>query len=468
MHNDIHGKLIDNQYQDEISISDLLKKLWQRRGLIIVFPLVSLLLAVIFLFFTAIKTNSPTVFFVKLQGIEKSSYPNGARFSPQDLRIPEVLERAVKPLNILVDDTLRNAIQVEYGVPTTAGIQKKYQQKLASKQLSTTDIEQINIDYLEELQSVSERGLRITIDHTSLGLSPEQAAVLASSLPRAWTNIYTQKYRVFVDSRLDHASVVNNENLLNTTSDILLARNTLSRINHGLDVLIADSRLKSLVSQSGFNGSDLLSRLQRFKDLYFRVIYDAVFSNPDEVANTFLAETQLQIDEINRNIEELNRSLIDIQNFRPQTFNRQESNDLRESIQLGENTLDQVINLADQASLSDYLRQILTDRRNLVAKRASLETDLQRSEVSFAPQNNEELWNRARAEYSSLSKEYVSLLTIARDSSKRNYGDFYQPYDAPNSVTSTFPPKTSLVLALSIMLGGFVAIMVALVWPSRS
>ena len=468
MDNKIQNTTIDGSYQDEISITDLLRKLWQRRGLIIVLPLIFLLLAVIFLFFNAVKTSAPTIFFVKLQGIEKSTYPNGTRFSPQDLRLSEVLERAVTTLNIPVDKKLRNAIQVEYGVPTTVGINKKYQQRLASKKLSTTEIEQINHDYMEELQRVSERGLKITIDHTSLGLSPPQGAVLANSLPRAWTEIYTQKYRVFVDPRLDNVSIFSNDNLLNTTSDILSARDTLYRIKRGLDVLIADSRLKSVVSQAGLNGSDLLNQLQRFKALSFRVIYDGVFSNPDDVATAFLAETKFQIDEINRNIEELNRSIVDIQNFRPQTSERQATDGLRESIQLGENTLNQIINLSNQASLSEYLRQVLTDRRDLVGQRSSLQTELNRSLVDIVPQKNEDLRNRSRLEFSSLKKEYASLLITARDTSKQNYGNFFQPIGAPNVVKSIWPPKAFLILAMSVMLGGLIAFMAALVWPNRS
>ena len=98
--------------RDEISITDLVKKLWQRRGLIVVLPIIFLLLAVTLLFFTAVKTQSPTVFFVQLQGINKSTYPNGTSFSPQDLLIAEVLTKAVSQLKLPVDDDLRETIFV--------------------------------------------------------------------------------------------------------------------------------------------------------------------------------------------------------------------------------------------------------------------------------------------------------------------------------------------------------------------
>lgn len=468
MNNQAHSNSMNDPYQDEISLTDLIMKLWQRRGLLVVLPVIFLLLAVIYLFFTAVQTNPPTVYFIQLQGIDKSVYPNGTRFSPQDLLIPEVLERAVAQLKLSVNDDLREAIQVEYGVPTTVGIQKKYQQKLAAKNLSATDIEKINSDFQDELRRVSERGLRITVDHASLGLAAEQGAVLASALPRAWTEVFTQKYRVLVDTRLDNVSIVNNGNPLKTTSDILFARNTLRRIGRGLKVLSDDIRLQAIVSQSGFNSADLRSELQRFEELYFRPIFAGLFASPDETAASFMAEIKLQIDEINRNIAELDQSLTDIKGFRQRASERQLADGSRDSVQLIESTLNQVIELANQASLSDYMRQVLADRRDLSEKRAALQTELNRSTSGIMPPKGQAFWESARSEFSTLVKEYVALLSNARQKSRQTYGDFYQPLGAPDVINPALPPRAGLVLVLAVMIGGLIATMAALVWPARS
>ena len=453
--------------QDEISVTDLLRKLWQRRGLLVILPVLFLLLAVIFLFITMVKTYSPTVYYINLQGIEKSTYPNGTRFSPQDLLSPEVLERAVKSLNIAVDKDLKAAIQVGFGMPTTKGIQKKFQKQLSSKKLSATDIEQINKNYLDELRRVSERGLKIVVDHSSLGLSKAQGAVLATALPRAWTDIYTKKYRVFVDTRLENVAVVKDDNQLNTTADILVARNTLVRMARGLETISADIRLRSVVSQSGFNSSDLRSQLKRFKEIYFRVIFDEMFANPDDIAKSFITNTRLKIDEINRNIDELNLSLADISSFSPRAAERVLPSRSSEVVQLGDNTLDQVIQLANQASLSDYLQQVLTARRELVLQRSALQTDLNRSKIEFSAQSNEALLSQSQREFSSLVAEYTSLLKDARGTSQRNYGDFYKPLSAPDVVGSILPTRAILILILAIFLGEFFAILLALILPGQ-
>ena len=453
--------------QDEISITDLLMKLWQRRGLIVVLPIVFLLLAVTFLFFTAVKTQSPTVFFVQLHGIDNTAYPNGTSFSPQDLLIPEVLTRAASQLNLSMGDDPRKSIQVEYGVPTTVGVQRKYQEKLANKKLSAVEIGVINDAYLAELKKTTKGGLRITIDHSSLGLSPDQGVVLANALPRAWTDVFTQNYRVIVDTTLDKVSVPNKDNALSTTSDILSARSSLSRMIAGVAVLNADNRLKAIVSDGGLNSSDLQVELKNFRELYFTTIFSGLFTNPDTVANSFQVEVEFKIKEITLEIEELNRSLIDLKNFGTQTAHNQMTNNTSDAVQFGDSSLKQVVELANQASLSDFVQQILTSRRELINKRAVLQTEISRTASGSITILDTAFLTDASLKFSVLKNEYISLLHNARDIRRKSYGDFYVPLGSPNVIGSLLPPKSKMVLALSVVLGGMLAIMISLVLPIR-
>jgi hypothetical protein len=453
--------------QDEISITDLLLKLWQRRGLIVVLPIVFLLLAVTFLFFTAVKTQSPTVFFVQLHGIDKATYPNGTSFSPQDLLVPEVLMRVASQLNLPMDDDLRKSIQIEYGVPTTVGLQRKYQETLANKKLSAVEINVINDAYQEELLKTTQGGLRITIDHLSLGLSPDQGAVLANALPRAWADVFTQKYRVLVDTRLDNISVSNKDNALTTTSEILSARSTLKRMFAGIKALNADNRLKAIVSDGGLNSSDILGDLEDFRELYFTTIFSGLFANPDAVADSFQTEVEFKITEITLEIEELNRSLIDLKNFGTQTSPNQMTNNTSDTVQFGDSSLKQVVELANQASLSDFVQQVLTSRRELINKRAGLQTEINRTTGGSLAILDTTFLTAASLKLSILKNEYISLLHNAREIRRQAYGDFYVPLGSPYVIGSLFPPKSILVLTLSVMLGGILAIMLSLVLPIR-
>lgn len=452
--------------QDEISLADIVAKLWQRRGLFLVLPVLALVAAVIFLLSSAVRTVNPTVYFVELTGIKQSQYPNGATFSPQDLLVPEVFDHLAEILDLKNRTQLREAIQVDYGVPTTAGIKKKYQEKLAAKGLSSADITQINSEFTQELKSITESGLRITVNHAALGLEPEQGAALAYALPRAWVDVFSKKYRVFVDTRLQNAVINVTKNPLTTTSDILLARHSLNRMKAGLDVLTVDNRLRSITSQSGLSSADLQSEMERFLEIYFRPIFSSMFANSDQAAASFLAEMRLDIDEISLNLKEFDRNIADIRNFQPQQSDRQLTTGSGETVQLGDGTLRQVIDLANQASLSEYMRQLLSDRRQLAAERAKLLTEISRTEVKIDIHIDQDFRDLAAVEFGSLVQEYASLVDSARTETRANSGEFSRPLGTPDVVGSALPPKAALVILLAVILGMFMAVIIALAWPS--
>ncbi|OKY73754.1 MAG: hypothetical protein BM485_16995 [Desulfobulbaceae bacterium DB1] len=379
--------------------------------------------------------------------------------------LPEVLDRAAKSLGIDDAVNLRGFIQVEYGLPTTDGIQKKYRNKLEAKNLSTADIAQINREFEEEMQRLSESGLRITINHAALGLPPADGATLAYALPRAWTEVFSEKYRVFVDTRLSKAAVNTTANPFTSTADILLARHALVLMRDGLDILAKDNRFKSIVNESGLGSSDLQSELDRFSQIYFSTIFSSMFAHPDLVAASFLVETQLQIDEISRNIEEIDRGIADLRNFQPQATGRQMSAGANETVQFGDNSLRQVIDLANQASLADYMRELLAARRDLVAKRAGLLKEISRNQVKSDISDNKDFLKQASAMYSILVEGYDSFLTVAHEVARQKTGDFYRPMGIPYVNGSILPLKGFLILALAVILGGMSAMLMALVWP---
>ena len=72
----------------------------------------------------------------------------------------------------------------------------------------------------------------------------------------------------------------------------------------------------------------------------------------------------------------------------------------------------------------------------------------------------------ASLKFFDLQNEYVSLLNLTRKISQQSYGDFYTPLGSPYVIGSLLPPKSKIVLALSVMLGGVLAIIVAFALPS--
>ena len=162
------SQMPDNLFEDEISLTDIIVRLWKRRGLIVLLPLLCCGATLIWLFTSVTQSRTPTVHFIDLTGIEKSAYPSGAPFSVQDLVAPEVLAHLADRVGLENNSDFREAISVSAYSPSTPGILKKYDQNLSRSNLSTTEIDAINAALTEELARTTERTVRISIDGRAL------------------------------------------------------------------------------------------------------------------------------------------------------------------------------------------------------------------------------------------------------------------------------------------------------------
>ena len=63
------------QFDDEISLADIMLKLWRRRGVIVIIPILSCALGVLAVLLTATQSSTPVVHYVNLTSIEKGSTP---------------------------------------------------------------------------------------------------------------------------------------------------------------------------------------------------------------------------------------------------------------------------------------------------------------------------------------------------------------------------------------------------------
>ncbi len=453
-------------YDDEISLVDLFLKLWRRRGLIVFIPLFALGIAVAWLLFTATQRPMPVTLYVELIGIEKASYPNGARFSPKDLKAPEVINTLASKYGIEESDSLAANLSVEFGSPLIIGAQQRFEALLAQKGLTATDIEAINTQYKEELAAIAQRGLRLALNHAALGMSAQQASELILEVPRLWSEVYVSKYRVIDDTSLDALSISRAPVALNSTSEILGARDLIKRMMSGLTALSSDKRLDSLVSGSGYSPADLKSDLERFESLFFEPIFTGLFENEDQVSRSFIRETQLEIDELTRKISSLDQVVDDIRSFRDTRGDVTGSSGSTESIQLTDNTLEQVLTLSKQASLSEYLTTILEARLKFANRRAELFTDIARSQSgSYAI--DKVFLEQSETELQTLVDQYLSLLDKSRQKNRATFTSFYNPLGAPIVTNQTLPDNAKLILALAIVLGGMIACLIALVMPLR-
>lgn len=106
---------------DEISLADLFLRVWHRRGLVIALPILAAMMGLIFRLFQASEAKTRTIHDVNLTAVDKSPYPNGVAFSPQDLEAPEVLNALAVRSGIAATRDLHEAIKVSFASPVTTG-----------------------------------------------------------------------------------------------------------------------------------------------------------------------------------------------------------------------------------------------------------------------------------------------------------------------------------------------------------
>ena len=461
---------------DEISLVDIFNKLWSRRGLLVIIPFLSLALGGIHILQTKVKVSTPTVYYVQLQGIKNAEYPNGAKFSPTDLLLPEVLEQIAQEFNIAMTPRFRNAISVEYGSPLLLGVHKKYQLMLTDaegsrtnlRRTTTAEIEKINQDYENEVLEISRSGIKVTVNHGLLGLQPNEGVELAAAIPRIWNQVIADKYSVMTDNRLSGAIIDKDINNLTDSTDILAARDTLKQIIKGLKIISNDNRLQYLRSSSGFNSEYLLNLINSFENRYFKFLVDDVYKKSDMAAKAYLIDTKLKIEELDLSIEAINRNISDIRNFSTNNYGDQGVSDPENSVQFSDNTITQIVNLSNKASLTEYLKEILIERKNLLQRRAVLNTEITRAESPTIVFDVEKLHKNAVADYNYIQNEYLLLLKKIQIISQEKYGDFYRPLGLRGGSQSTITNKSKLILALSFLIGLFIAVMVALVLPGKN
>lgn len=452
---------------DEISIADLYFKLWKRRGLIVALPVLSVLIGLISLLFQAAETKSSTVYFVNLTSVTKGLYPNGVQFSPQDLKSPEILDALAARSGLADTGSIRNAIVVSYASLVTKGILKKYEGKLGQKGINAAQIDAWNADLEEELSSSTQRTMRISIDHQALGLNSDQGGELAILLPKLWSEIYTTRFRVLDSMKLSGAFMPEKVNL-GTTIGIIEAHSAIENMLQTLEIIEADNRLQSLNGSSGVTPTDLRLRLSKLNDIYVTNALSVSVGSGDKLAQLYLSDMALELEKLDEKIVAVDYSIESIQRtlFRGALQPTQPDQPSPGRVQLSADAIGQIEDLVNRAGLTNYLTKLHERRDEIISKRSDLQFDVRKMEASGG--FSSELIKAATNKLNNVIEIYVDILKQAREMNKRHAGEMHQALGAPFIIGgSLFPQRAPVILALSLLIGVFVAVVAALLLTPR-
>jgi hypothetical protein len=468
---------------DEISISELLMKLWAKRGLIVILPLVLAGLIVVWLLLgkTSQQALMPIVYYIELNGITISDngndsvlttrYPNGAVFSPQDLKNPSVLKTLSEKYSIETV-ALASQISVDFGTPLTQGVIADYEAQKSAE--SDEPLDAIKERYASILSATAKRGLKIRINYDVLDLAKEQGQELAVDLASAWNEVFTTQFKtqIVLDTLSQREPIQQLD--ISSTAGFLAAENQLRTIERGAEGLAADSRLAAMTTAHGTTAADLIGYLEDFRSIYFDPLYLNAFATQSALSDLYQHDIKLQIDAIDEDINELNDRLAALRQFQRGVLSPSgPSNDTNtSSAQYDASALAEVVSLAERAASSAYLEETLNIRRELASERSALQTKLRRIENAAKPGKKavtDDFLQESIARYRDVVLAYGALIESARSTLISQTPSYFSPLSQPfTEEPPLFARRDILFILLALALGEMLAVIVALVWPPKN
>ncbi|MDB2616550.1 hypothetical protein N9Z13_06585 [Luminiphilus sp.] len=464
-------------YDDEISIGELLQKLWKKRGLIVFLPLVCAGLTIAGLLLAKSVGSERLSYYVELTGIKDGAYSNGVAFSPQDLLNPKVVNKLTDEFSLENPETIGEHLRVQYGTPVSAGTLTEYSAALAANSKSTPEeIARINELYTQRLRAASRRGLSISVDYTALGLSKTEGELLLRSLPKTWNEVFASEFKIFLGSGVLALSTSYSEINLSTTVGAAEADSSLNVMEKGLSILRDDARFKAIAFQ-GKTPADAVQDLKNFRKLFFDPIFTSSFSEEGGLSSVYRRDLQLQLVELKSQLTELDSRIeviLEVQQRSSKEGLVSSGNTPGGSqIQLESDALGQLVSLSKAASLAEYLQQTLNQRLEIVSTQASINTRLSKmgsSESSMDLRDTGSLdanfYSTAFQRFTALQNDYVGLVEQAQASALAETPALYQVMTEVMG-EKLLERRDFLFIALALALGGMVAVVSALLWPAK-
>ncbi len=397
--------------------------------------------------------DDPVTYFVELISIKNKAYPNGAAFSANDLLSADVLEAIKNKFGISDYRKIRESISVDYGSLAVEGISRKYSDQLAQKNLSQADIILINNNFSQELAGVNEKGLRINVEPKHLGVSDSVAKEIAIDIPRFWSESSIKKYKIFEDKFLSSVDIPPQAPKFTDATNVLIAYKAINQMRAGIARSLNDNRVVAVKTENGESAADLLSEIDRYFSVFFMPIFtyynkkeELVFAHHIDEIKLKIAEIDSQIGGVDSIVETLSQER-KLNTSSPRSYEGQNVTDM---VQLGESGIKNIVDLAERATLSSYLKDILETKRTLVFERSAQQKELDRltKHSAFDRVISDNFKEQSEEMLSEIRERYVQLLQKSRQKLEADQQLLYVPVGVP--VLPGMLSKTTVLQILGV------------------
>lgn len=448
---------------DEVSIADILSRIWRGRGWIFFCAAIATAIAAIYITASAVRVNRPVVYFIDLNGITNERYPGGARFSPQNIVAPEVLSEVRRRFQIDPKIKMRAAFTAAYGSPIIAGMQRYYQRRLEARNLTQTDLTAINTEYQNELRAAIQSSVQIDINHSLMGLDTAAGMAIARALPEIWTEVYSTRFNIFANDGVTPVSIPPADEKMGSVASVLVVDAALDTMRKGLKALAEDNRFSGLMSEQGVSVATLAERLSTFDSIYFGTIKAVAFQAKDGVGIAYTTVTRQRLAELMRNVAQYDAALDKLLRPRQSAPSTEGAGAFsKDALQLGESGIAEILQLAERASSNEFIHETLKKRQDTAFEASALqkELDIVTSEQAIADLGIPR--EQATTALKELVKQYDDLLARADASLRTQFRSLYTPSAGPFVPGSFLPGWAVPALFAAGATGGLLGVLFAL------
>ncbi len=488
----IYQQSIENN--DEIDISELFSKIWNRRLFIVAFVFAIAVITLGVLSIQLLKNPPETRYSEILRfnfpEAEKGLYPAGQLFSYNDIVSAKVLAKVYEQNDLISKnikfDKFSDSISINPFSENAAFIKEKYQKLLADKKLSRPEIESLENAYLKELSAAQSRFARLSLIDTSyLGLDEIVIQKILMDIPLVWSDIAIEELGVlglkvagadFYQSNLiDRFEYVQTLEYLQESSKYLA----------GALKLIVEDPIGGLVRNpiSGKSGYDLQVQLKSLSDFEIQPLFSTItnlgITKDTDKALIYLKNTI-------QNLQDKKEVLLKkAENFEA-IINQYESNNAGKNATRQETSsggfaqydstfLDKFTALIEEKNVNAFKQDLLNKRLLVLQEVEDIEGNIikfQRAEERLLSSKNE-ISEQVRSgvisdialvrkNFEVLVDEYKGLLAAHNQQALGNNASLYQVISHDVLVETNLKARLKSFILITF-LASFVALMVAVV-----
>lgn len=431
---------------DENTIAEIFRVLWRKRGIILIALVIGALIGIWAAANSIPRAPAPVTHYLSLTGMDITrqddvgvsderqnivvTYPNGTIFLPRDLLDPQVLQRVREQLSLGDDVPLGRGIGVSFEAPWTEGIMRRYKERLNIRGVTQADIDVLNRDLERDLLAANMGGLRIDVSPVALGVSDSVAIAIAKTLPQAWRDVYAERYRTLLNTDLPNLMADPNGNDLASPAGVTSAQMKIVSMLRGLEMMANDTRLATVSNESGQTANDLESKLRQFRTVRFAPFAAPVFATDNPSVVAYRKDLEARLAASKRDAETINRTLQDVLNNPIGKAALQQS--AENFVQADGTMLSQVLGLAQRASLTPMVPEIINKRDAVNANIAQLERELVMIAGQGASSGSTENPTDISTELQRITEEYRALYSASVKRLRAASSAFYADLSAPS------------------------------------